>query len=92
MTKKKSALIFTASIVVGVFLSACAGVAAGKFEPGSVAVGGPAIELWQAPALDFTLAPEVQTPLAIHKSMEIYRAAQAAGQVQSQVTHLCNGD
>ncbi len=92
MTKKKSALIFTASILVGVFLSACAGAVAGKFEPGSVMAGGPAIELWQAPAFDFTLAPEVQTPLAIYKSMETYRAAQAATQVQSQIPHFCNGD
>ena len=92
MTKKQSALIFTASIVVGVFLSACAGVVAGKFEPGSVVGGGPAIELWQAPALDFTLAPQVQTPLAIHKSMETYRAAQSAEQVQAEKSHFCNGD
>jgi len=89
MTQKKIVILFAVSIAIGIFLTACAGVATGKFEPGNrVFTTGPFIQAWQAPMIDvaFTVS---HGPVAMHKSMEAYRAAQVIEQIQSY-GHLCN--
>lgn len=95
MNKSRILFYLSISMAIGVFLSACAAVATGHFDTGNRALtGGPMIQLWQAPSLENTTADtlQVQAPLAAHRSMEMYRSAQAADQIERQTGHLCLGD
>ncbi|MBM4423138.1 MAG: hypothetical protein FJ030_07050 [Chloroflexi bacterium] len=90
MTKKQLTLFFSTSIVVGLFLTACAGVATGKFDTASSGTlfGAPGVQFLQATSPDFTLTGEVvHTHMAVNKSLETHRLAQT----QMQTGHFCHG-
>jgi hypothetical protein len=95
MKKRPILLYMTIGIAAGLILSACAGAATGQFGTGNgVLTGGPMVQFWQAPSGETASAEvlQVQAPLAAQRSLEMYRSAQAAQQIQTQPGHWCLGD
>ncbi len=85
MLKKHVTFYLVLGIVAGLFLTACAGVVTGRVDMpvGGTTLLGPAVDIWQAPALDF-LRPEV-----MHFKSE--QAVRAQVQEMLQSGHWCNG-
>ncbi|MBI3243413.1 MAG: hypothetical protein HYZ49_14080 [Chloroflexi bacterium] len=93
MTKKNRITYLILGVVVGLFLTACAGVVTGKIDvPGSTGVFtfGPSVQVVQAPEIQLDTVNLI--PIAYEKAqlMATHKAALQEMVVEQTTVHHCN--